>query len=187
VTARRAVWRWAATHCDPTRGQKGTRNAFKAQKSDRFKTRCSCARSKNSRPSLQRMTAWRQPRVNGWHRHQSEWSATHYTRRAAQSRKRPDSLTWAARSIGQITPIELLAAIRRVEDRGVSDVAASCLAYIAWRVAICGCHSEGRARHNRRTSRKHSSHTSRKTTRQLPTPPSFGSCFWPVMHTGVGQ
>ena len=53
--------------------------------------------------------------------HQSEWSATHYTRERRNLEK--DLFPYlGARSIGQITPIELLAAIRRVEERGVSDV-----------------------------------------------------------------
>lgn len=53
--------------------------------------------------------------------HRLEWSATHYTRERRNLEK--DLFPYlGTRDIGSIEPIELLAAIKRVEDRGVSDV-----------------------------------------------------------------
>ena len=53
--------------------------------------------------------------------HRIEWSETHYVREKRNLEK--DLLPFlGARDIGKIEPIELLAAIRRVEERGVSDV-----------------------------------------------------------------
>lgn len=53
--------------------------------------------------------------------HRMEWSDTHYVREKRNLEK--DLLPFlGARDIGKIEPIELLAAIRRVEERGVSDV-----------------------------------------------------------------
>jgi integrase len=53
--------------------------------------------------------------------HQFEWSQTHYVREKRNLEK--DLFPYlGARNIGTIKPIDLLAAIKRVEDRGVSDV-----------------------------------------------------------------
>ena len=53
--------------------------------------------------------------------HRLEWSDTHYVREKRNLEK--DLFPFlGARDIGKIEPIELLAAIKRVEDRGVSDV-----------------------------------------------------------------
>lgn len=50
------------------------------------------------------------------------WSETHYTRESRNIRK--DLVPWLGkRPIGQVTPPELLAVIRKVEDRGALDVA----------------------------------------------------------------
>lgn len=53
--------------------------------------------------------------------HRLEWSETHYVRERRNLEK--DLFPYlGARDIGKIEPIELLAAIKRVEERGVSDV-----------------------------------------------------------------
>lgn len=53
--------------------------------------------------------------------HRLEWSDSHYVRERRNLEK--DLFPYlGARDIGKIEPIELLAAIRRVEERGVSDV-----------------------------------------------------------------
>lgn len=53
--------------------------------------------------------------------HRPEWSEAHYVREKRNLEK--DLFPFlGARKIGEIKPIELLAAIRRVEERGVSDV-----------------------------------------------------------------
>jgi len=53
--------------------------------------------------------------------HRLEWSDTHYVRERRNLEK--DLFPYlGARDIGKIEPIELLAAIKRVEERGVSDV-----------------------------------------------------------------
>jgi len=53
--------------------------------------------------------------------HRLEWSASHYVRERRNLEK--DLFPYlGARDIGKIEPIELLAAIKRVEERGVSDV-----------------------------------------------------------------
>ncbi len=53
--------------------------------------------------------------------HRLEWSDTHYTRERRNLEK--DVFPFlGAREIGEIEPIELLAVIRRVEERGVTDV-----------------------------------------------------------------
>ncbi len=52
--------------------------------------------------------------------HRPEWSPTHYTRERRNLEK--DLFPYlGARDVASIEPIELLAAIRRVEDRGVTD------------------------------------------------------------------
>lgn len=53
--------------------------------------------------------------------HRTEWSETHYVREKRNLEK--DLFPYLGdRDIGKIEPIELLAAIKRVEERGVSDV-----------------------------------------------------------------
>ena len=53
--------------------------------------------------------------------HRQEWSETHYTRERRNLEK--DLLPYlGGKAIADIEPIELLAAIKRVEERGVSDV-----------------------------------------------------------------
>lgn len=53
--------------------------------------------------------------------HRTEWSDTHYVRERRNLEK--DLFPFlGARDIGKIEPIELLAVIKRVEERGVSDV-----------------------------------------------------------------
>lgn len=53
--------------------------------------------------------------------HRSEWSDTHYIRERRNLEKDLNPYL-GARNIGEIQPIELLAAIKRVEERGVTDV-----------------------------------------------------------------
>ena len=70
-------------------------------------------------------------------KHQSRWS-THYAIREKRNLEKDLFPYLAARRIGEIEPIELLAVIRKVEERGALDVAHRVLttARAVWRYAV---------------------------------------------------
>ena len=70
-------------------------------------------------------------------KHESRWSA-HYGIREKRNLEKDLFPHFAARRIGEIEPIELLAALRRVEERGALDVASRVLitARAVWRYAV---------------------------------------------------
>lgn len=70
-------------------------------------------------------------------KHESRWS-THYGIREKRNLEKDLFPLFAARRIGEIEPIELLAALRRVEERGALDVAHRVLmtARAVWRYAV---------------------------------------------------
>ncbi|KQU87629.1 integrase [Variovorax sp. Root318D1] len=70
-------------------------------------------------------------------KHESRWS-THYAIREKRNLEKDLFPLFAARRIGEIEPIELLAALRRVEERGALDVAHRVLmtARAVWRYAV---------------------------------------------------
>jgi integrase len=70
-------------------------------------------------------------------KHESRWS-THYAIREKRNLEKDLFPHFAARRVGEIEPIELLAALRRVEERGALDVAHRVLitARAVWRYAV---------------------------------------------------
>jgi integrase len=70
-------------------------------------------------------------------KHESRWS-THYAIREKRNLEKDLFPYFAERRIGEIEPVELLAALRRVEERGALDVASRVLmtARAVWRYAI---------------------------------------------------
>lgn len=72
-----------------------------------------------------------------YEKHHSRWS-THYAIREKRNLEKDLFPFFAARHIGEIEPIELLAAIRRVEERGALDVAHRVLttARAVWRYGV---------------------------------------------------
>lgn len=73
-----------------------------------------------------------------WFRkHESRWS-THYAIREKRNLEKDLFPYFAERRVGDIEPIELLAALRRVEERGALDVASRVLmtARAVWRYAV---------------------------------------------------
>lgn len=75
--------------------------------------------------------------------HRPEWSETHYIREQRNLEK--DLLPYlGAQDIGAIKPIELLAAIKRVEERGVTDVPHRVLltAHGVWQLGVATARAE---------------------------------------------
>jgi integrase len=70
-------------------------------------------------------------------KHQSRWS-THYAIREKRNLEKDLFPYFAEHRVGEIEPIELLAALRRVEERGALDVASRVLmtARAVWRYAV---------------------------------------------------
>lgn len=70
-------------------------------------------------------------------KHESRWS-THYAVREKRNLEKDLFPYFAERRIGDIEPVELLAALRRVEERGALDVASRVLmtARAVWRYAV---------------------------------------------------
>lgn len=98
-------------------------------------------------------------------RNRPNWSASHYEREQRNIEK--DLLPWLGkRSIKDIEPVELLAVIQKVADRGALSVVerVHLTAHGVWRVVPCCGHGEGTQGHYRR----HPQGATRPPAQELP-------------------
>ncbi len=87
--------------------------------------------------SAQSADTFKETALEWFEKHHSRWSS-HYAIREKRNLEKDLFPYFAARRIGEIEPIELLAAIRKVEERGALDVAHRVLttARAVWRYGV---------------------------------------------------